>query len=100
MGGRTEQRKGVYVYEDKITIKEETKIICDTLKIDPLRLISSGCMIITCSNGEELIKRLADNKIEACIAGKIIDEGKIILSKGEEKELSPPDSDEIYKVNL
>ncbi|SKA90019.1 Hydrogenase maturation factor [Caloramator quimbayensis] len=92
--------KGVYVYEDKIAIKEETKIICDTLNLDPLRLISSGCMIITCKNGEELIKRLNEHKIEACIAGKITDEEKIILSKGEEKELSPPDSDEIYRVNI
>jgi len=33
--------------------------------IDPLRLISSGCMIITCKNGRELVKELENNGIEA-----------------------------------
>jgi len=39
--------------------------------IDPLRLISSGCMIITCKNGRELVKELENNGIEAAVIGKI-----------------------------
>ncbi|QCX33085.1 AIR synthase [Caloramator sp. E03] len=92
--------KGAYIYKDKIPVREETKIICKELNIDPLRLISSGCMIISCCNGDGLVKRLKECGIEAEVVGKIIKEGRILFSEGKEIELFPPDSDEIYKVSL
>lgn len=92
--------KGVYIYEDKIPLREETKEICKILNIDPLRLISSGCMIISCSNGNNLVKTLKSNGIEAEVVGKVIKDKRILISKEKEITLYPPDADEIYKVNL
>jgi len=51
------------IYKSKVPVKDETQKIC--YGIDPLRLISSGCMIITCKNGRELVKELENNGIEA-----------------------------------
>lgn len=92
--------KGMYIYKEKIPVKEETVKICETLNIDPYRLISSGCMIITCSNGEGLRKLLNNNGITANIVGKITKEGRIIKDGGIETEVEPPGSDEIYKASI
>lgn len=91
-------QRGIYIYEDKIPIKEETTKICSTLGINPYRLISSGCMIITCSNGTGLCQLLNKNGISAGIVGKITEENKIINSGGKEFDIEPPESDEIYNV--
>lgn len=92
--------RGIYIYEERIPIKEETIKICSTLNINPYRLISSGCMIITCSNGLGLCEMLNKNGISASIVGKITKENKIISSGGKELEIEPPESDEIYSVRI
>lgn len=92
--------KGMYIYEESIPIKEETIKICDALKINPYRLISSGCMIITCSNGEELCDQLNKNGISANIVGKITKDNKIISAGGIDVVVDPPESDEIYSVKI
>lgn len=92
--------KGIYIYEEEIPIKEETIKICRALNINPYRLISSGCMIITCSNGLGLCELLNKNGISASIVGKITEEKKIINSGGVELEIEPPESDEIYDVKI
>lgn len=88
----------VYIEEDKIPIKDETKKIADIFKINPYKLISSGSMIITTQNGKKLVELLKANNINSEVVGKIINtEDKLITKDGIEK-LSPPDSDEIYKI--
>lgn len=49
--------KGFKILKDKIPMLDITKKVCEEFQIDPLRLISSGSMIITTKNGEELIKK-------------------------------------------
>lgn len=92
--------KGVYIYEENIPIRIETIKICAALNINPYRLISSGCMIITCSNGIELCNLLSENGISASIVGRITEDNKIINSGGLEGEVVPPESDEIYNVKI
>lgn len=92
--------RGIYIYEDRIPIKEETVKICRSLGINPYRLISSGSMIITCGNGEGLCKLLNKNGISAGIVGKITEGNKILNSGGIEYEIEPPESDEIYNVKI
>ncbi len=92
--------KGVYIYENKIPIREETREICSTLGINPYRLISSGCMIITCRDGEELCQLLNKKGISAGVVGKITEGNKIINSGGIEREIEQPESDELYNVKI
>lgn len=90
---------GIEIEKRKIPVLEETRRICYFLSIDPLKLISSGCMLITTPQGEELIKVLHQNDIKATIIGQITF-GKECILKDEEKSiiLSAPESDELYKA--
>ena len=89
---------GVEVYADKIPVLDCTKQICSELGVNPLRLISSGSMVIAIENGEELVVELAKNGINATVIGKFTNEGLYIVNKGEKQVLEEPDVDELYKV--
>lgn len=90
---------GIELHLKKIPVLETTRKICDYYGIDPFRLISSGSMIMTCKDGEELINLLKRKGITASIIGKIIDEDRIIINEnGDRIELEPPKADELFKV--
>ena len=40
-------QKRIDVFVDRVLIRSETRSICDALRIDPLRLIGSGCLLAT-----------------------------------------------------
>ncbi len=90
---------GMKIYKDKIPIKAETIKISQFYGINPLKLISSGSMLITCKDGEVLVNKLRENDIESCIIGKITKKPlKILVCKGKTEEIGPPEPDELYKV--
>lgn len=89
---------GIDVWCDSIPVKEETKIICRELGVDYLRLISSGSMLIVCEKGEEMVRMLKDNGINAAVIGKIREKGCYFVKNGEKYELEEPGADELYKV--
>ncbi len=89
---------GVLVYEDKIPVLDITKEICSFYEINPLRLISSGSLVISTFNGENLVSELKQNGINAEIVGKIIDSGMYTISNGNKLCLEEPQSDELYNA--
>lgn len=89
---------GVKVYLDKIPVKNETKELCTHYNISPYQLISSGCMIMTTYDGDNLIKELRKQNIEAQIIGEIIAKERICIHNGSLLPLKQPDVDELYKV--
>lgn len=90
---------GIEVDLDKIPIRNETIDICNYYNIDPYKLISSGCMVMTTYKGNELVKELKRNNIEAAVIGKITEEkNKIINVKGNKVDVVEPDTDELYKI--
>lgn len=93
--------KGMVVDVDKIPIAEETKKICQVFDINPLRLISSGTMIIVSPRGQDLKEELKGVGIPATIIGKVTHGNKTrIVKDGKEDILKPPGSDELYKALL
>lgn len=83
---------GIIVYEEKIPILEEVKVICDYFKIDPLISISEGTLVITVEKEKvaSLIKDLKENGILACEIGEVIEEERIFIRKdGKEEKLLP-----------
>ncbi|NLY17365.1 MAG: AIR synthase [Clostridiaceae bacterium] len=90
---------GAEVFKEQIPVLDETREICRYFNIDPLRLISSGSMLIAAKDGAALVDKLQSNGIMASVIGKITagekpllhDENKIVI-------ISPPYSDELYKV--
>lgn len=90
---------GFRLYKERLPISTITQKLCEKFSIDPLRFISSGSMLITCKNGDELVKRLKSQGIDACIVGTIIEGNKILIENNEEMEIFPPEKDELFKLS-
>jgi len=90
--------KGFKIYKEKIPVFDITKKVCLEFKIDPLRLISSGSMLITTKNGEELIKKFKESGIDASIIGKVCEKGGVLIDKGNEINVEPPKRDELFNI--
>ncbi len=90
--------KGVQVWEDKIPMEPETRKICEFFNIDPLRLISSGSMVIIVPEDkkEQMEAAMAEAGVAAHIIGRI-EEKEYGLKIGN-IDIAPPSSDEIYRV--
>ncbi len=89
---------GVTVYCDKIPVLEETKIICAELGTDPLRLISSGSMLIACDDPGKMTDALSKEGINSAVIGTITPKERSIIAGGTVLPLKEPDTDELYKV--
>lgn len=92
--------KGIYIEKEAIPIEDITRKICNIYNIDPLRLISSGSMLIISPLDKvlEVIETLERNNIQATIIGEVTEEAVEILEDGQKKNINPPESDELYKV--
>lgn len=91
---------GATIDESLIPIKESTKSIAKAVNIDPLKLISSGSMIVVM--GQEKMKlyveKLDEIGVKGTVIGVITESGIKIESDGVERYIESPKSDEIYKV--
>ena len=85
-----DQSVGIKIELNKISIANLTKLICNYLDIDPLRLISSGSLLICSENEiESNSLDLDHNLIEI---GTIIAEKKLFLDN---TEIKPPEADQL-----
>ena len=93
---------GFEIYKDLIPITLETKEICRVMDIDPLRLISSGMMIITTRDRYKLLETLKLEGISAAYIGNIVENinRKIMVNDGAEIDVIPPQNDELFNINI
>ena len=93
--------KGFKIYERQLLIHTETRKICDELDIDPLRLLSSGSLLIII-NPEKSIKlvgALNDEGIPAQVIGEITSNSGIVVGlDGSETSVSDVKQDELFRV--
>lgn len=91
---------GAVINYESIFIEEVTKKICKYYNINPLRLISSGTMIITMDreNSNNLILELENNNIKIKIIGEITNKDVYLEKRGRLTYVTPPESDDLYKV--
>ena len=94
---------GVTVYDEKIPISYETKTICNILKIDPLKIMGSGALLIVLkSNKVNAVKSsLQKEGIMASVIGEItsLENGrKLIKADKTSTEIIPPKQDDVYRV--
>jgi len=92
---------GLRIFEEKITVKEETTEICHYFKIDPLQLISSGALLIAAEPKAtpKIIKALKQQNIYATIIGEFNNEPekRILKSKkGPIQTLPKPTTDQLW----
>lgn len=90
--------KGIEIDCSLIPILPETAEICHAANINPLKLISSGSMLMTTDNPQGLISALESSGIKAAAIGKITESGTYIIENGIRKRLDEPDTDELYKI--
>ena len=86
---------GMVLEKDRIAILPETETICKAAGLDPLRLISSGCMLIACTDGDSLVDGLKDLNIPAIKIGKACGK-ELLFSDG--SSIDAPGADELYRL--
>jgi hydrogenase expression/formation protein HypE len=93
---------GAKVMEEDIPIEPVTRKICQHFDINPLKLISSGSMLIIASpdKKEELVKAIEGVGVKISCIGEIAQasEGLNLITKSKKTPINPPGSDELYKV--
>ena len=90
---------GLRIDLDAIPMKQETVEVCEFFDLNPYKLSSGGCLLITAPRGRDLTDALQRAGIPAVIIGKTTKEqSKIIVREGEDGFLEPPKSDEIYQL--
>ncbi len=91
---------GAHLYEDEIPIAPETEKICSFFQIDPLKLISSGCMLMTVEKEKEkeLLEKLRERGIPAAVIGEIVESGRYLVKDSRKTVVEPPERDELFKV--
>jgi len=91
---------GAELYADKMPILEVTKKIATALDIDPLRLISSGSLLICAADGKKVAQELADAGVKATIIGKIIKGNKTLLIKDNKVTEVSSEADHLFKIEV
>ncbi len=92
-------RAGLRIELRDIPIRQETVEICEEFGINPYGLISSGSMLITAPNGNDVVRSLKDAGINAAVIGKVTKGNDRLIINGEEiRFLEPPKSDELYRI--
>ena len=87
---------GMIIERDSIPLREETRALCAAAGLDPLRLISSGSMLIACPDGAAMVDGLASLGIPAAVIGWAVADGGVRFSDGD--CIAPPGADELYRL--
>ncbi|MGL6113673.1 AIR synthase-related protein [Cetobacterium sp. SF1] len=92
---------GSKINYEVLPIEGFSKKICDFYKIDILRLISSGTMLMVVSenNIEKLKEELNKENIKMFVIGELTkNKENILIKNNKEIKIEEPESDELYKV--
>lgn len=85
-----------------VPVRPVTEKICRFFSIDPLRLISSGCMLIAAdeTQKEEILLACRKAGIPISVIGRVTEKEKgiCLVDQGISTEILPPESDELYKA--
>ncbi|HHX10316.1 MAG TPA: AIR synthase [Firmicutes bacterium] len=87
---------GAVIYADKIPVLPVTLRVAEFCKIDPLRLISSGCLVVTAPDGEKLCKAYKEAGVNATVVGKIVPKAREVVQSGNKSCLCSPGTDHLW----
>ena len=93
---------GFRIYRDEIPLSDSTIRICKEVNVDPLKLLSSGTLLISTPEKEVdiLIERLRETGKVVREIGEIVKnpDERILVSKEGERRVGRPIRDEIWKL--
>jgi len=99
----TAARAGISIQENLIPIAPETAIITEILDVDPLKLLSSGALLIAvdCKRVGKVIEAIEEIGIKTSIIGEIKEksEGRVLTRvDGSQRPIGPVRQDELYRI--
>lgn len=84
-----------------LPILQETVEVCEVFDVNPYRLQSEGCILMTAANGGALVKKLQQQGIPAVVIGRTTKNiGRKIYNGEIQTFLDKPTSEELYKIQL
>lgn len=87
------------LFMDAIPVLPVTKKICEHFALNPYKLLSSGCMLIACEDGEALTAAFHEAGISSAVIGKAGRKGVCSSSVfADGHKIEPPEADEILKL--
>lgn len=92
---------GFELREGDIPVAAETSAICSVLKLDPLRLISSGALLAAVEPGreDEVVRAVSQAGSQATVIGRFRRGRRTLLRRdGSIEDIDDAPSDEIWKV--
>jgi len=93
---------GIEVWADKIPVAPATQVICLTLGLDPLKLMSSGTLLLAVEESKRRTIQKALLKLRGRVTevGRLTrrDKGRVLLKRGKRQALSAVPQDELYKL--
>lgn len=90
--------KGADIYVEQIPLLDATKALAKKFNIDPYRLLSSGCMLMTTPDPDLLISYFKAEGIKATVIGKINAERGVKAHYNDKIIDVSVEADEIFKV--
>lgn len=95
---------GLFVEEEKILLMDITKKVLNHLKLDPLKSLSSGCLLAIAEkkDAKEIIELMKSKNKEASIIGNLDKNSRIVLRKdGSRIDLDEiEEREEIWKLSF
>jgi hydrogenase expression/formation protein HypE len=89
---------GFEVDASAVPILEETRQICAVFGADPLKLISSGAMLIACPSIPRMLAGLAEHRIPATPIGRVTPRERGVLLNGRRVPAEPVVRDELWRI--
>ena len=93
---------GIEVWPDRIPLAAETSRICSELRLDPLKLMSSGCLLVAVAphSVERVMKELRNHRVRVSEVGRVRPraKGRFLLKGGKKLDLVAVPQDELYKL--
>ncbi|MFN0071873.1 MAG: AIR synthase family protein [Chloroflexota bacterium] len=83
---------------EAVPIRPETRAICDAFGADPLRLISSGALLIACPDGDGMVRGLQAQALTATVIGQVVEHERVLLHAGQRLPAGPVWRDELWRV--
>jgi len=93
---------GIEVWADKIPVAPATQVICLTLGLDPLKLMSSGTLLLAVEGSKSGVVQKALSKLPSRLTevGKLTrrDKGRFLVKHGKRQALKAVPQDELYRL--
>ncbi|WP_018963077.1 AIR synthase related protein [Coprothermobacter platensis] len=89
---------GIRATLDPVYIGDELRTLSHSMNFNPLKLISSGSVLLVCNKKDEIEKAFNEHHIPFAFLGTLDDTGEAFLNGIKVKDLDPEGPDELWSV--